>query len=120
MGTSGAPTTILSARGRSAKVLIDDARAARTITTGSLQANTEGETTSPCAASASMCLRSAEAKTSAAAPCSICARSSWLPAALLTTLTPGWSASNRRASRANASLSDAASKTTSSPAGDGR
>ena len=61
-----------------------------------------------------MCLRSADAITSAAAPCSICVRSSWLPAALAITFTPALSFSKRGASFANTSFSDAASNTTSS------
>src|SRR4051812_6769060 len=103
-----------SARGRSASVLMDAASAARTTMTRSLHANTVGATTSPCDSNASMCLRSADATTSAVAPCSICVRSSWLPAAFATTFTPALSISNRRASFANTSFNDDASNTTSS------
>ena len=47
MGTSGAPTTMRSARGRSANVSSDGARPARTTTTGSLQAKTDGRDDQP-------------------------------------------------------------------------
>src|SRR5712664_159010 len=114
MGTSGAPTTIRFARGRSASVRSPAGFSRGTTSTGSLRANVLGAEASLPATSACMCFQSAEAKASAGAPCSICVRSSCEPAKAKATLVPGCSRSNLEPSSVNASRSEAAANTTSS------
>ena len=60
---------------------------------------------------AAICSQSADAKTSARAPCSSWVRNAWLPAKLNVTLTPGWSASKASATARNGSASDDAANT---------
>src|SRR6266850_1940523 len=114
MGTSGAPTTIRLARGRSESVRSPAGLSLGTTRTGSFRANVLGARASLAATSACMCFQSAEAKASAGAPCSSCVRSSCEPAKAKATRVPGWSRSNLRPSSVNASRSEAAANTTNS------
>src|SRR5436190_7293619 len=120
MGTSGTPTTIRLALGRSLRLPIPAGFPLGTTRTGSFRANTFGPEADPASNSACMCFRSALANTSAGAPFSICVRSSCEPARLKTTRVPTWDCSNCRPSAANASRSEDAAKTASSRAGSAR
>ena len=66
---------------------------------------------------AAICSQSAEAKTSARAPCSSWVRRAWLPAKLNVTATLGLSASKASATARNGSASDAAANTVNVSAG---
>src|SRR3954468_7768141 len=106
--------TIRCALGRSSRPEIFAGFPFGTTRTGSLRAKTLASCASFCARSACMCFWSAEAKTSAGAPFSICVRSSWEPVRLKSTLVPGCWASNCLPSSANDSRSEEAAKTVSS------
>src|SRR5690606_2842601 len=106
--------TLRSGSARSARPAIPCGLPAATAMTSSLLAKTAGW---PAAAPATSVMVSglAEANTSAGAPWSICWASVELPAKLKVTLTPGWASSKSRPIRVNASVSEAAANTTSSP-----
>src|SRR6266850_3083997 len=114
MGTSGTPTTMRFARGRSCRPVIPAGFPLGTTSTGSLRAKVLGASASLPATRACMCFWSADANTSAGAPCSNCVRSSWEPARFKTTLVPGCVFSKRLPSSMNASRSEVAAKTTTS------
>ena len=84
------------ARGRSLKDSIPAGFSGGTMSTSSLCAKMRLSRTRPSRTSACMCAGLAEAKTSAGAPCSICRRSTWLPANSSATSVPGWAASKAR------------------------
>src|SRR5438067_5935973 len=114
MGTSGSPITIRLALGRSARPARPAGFPFGTTRTGSLRANTLGSAASFARTSACMCFSSAEANTSAGAPCSICLRSSCDPPRLNWTFVAGCPVSNSLPSSANASAKEAATTTFSS------
>src|SRR6266536_1824618 len=109
-GTSGAAsTTLRSGRARSARPLTPLGLPLATTICRRLPANTCGPSTR--SLTLPMVLESADANTSAGAPCRIWVASAWLPAKLRVTRTPGWERVKSASSLANAPLSDDAAST---------
>src|SRR4051794_36465071 len=113
-GTSGAQSTRLSPlRPRSAKVLTCAGLSGGTAISSRFVAKGTGFTARSSATSVSMVEVSAEAKTSAGAPCWICATRSEEPPKLNATLTPLCAASNFLPMSVNVCVNDAAAYTVS-------
>src|SRR6266508_1114928 len=109
-GTPAAPrTTLRSPLARSGSPLMPFGLPLATTICSRLLANTRGGPTR--LATLSMLLVSAEANTSAGAPCWIWVASAWLPAKLKVTLVSGCAAVKSLPSLANAAVSDAAANT---------